>query len=643
MPVSQPATFNLQEFSDAGLLLVAGRLYTYAYGTTNQKTAYTDPAGTVPHTYTADGAGGQYIALNARGELPAPLYLATGSYDLALKRGDGSTIWTRKADGVDNNPNSLAAALAALTGASLIGFLGAGADAVRRTVLDKLRESVSVKDFGAVGDGVADDTAAFAAAFAAKRLVRVPAGTYRGNFVVGNGCRLICAGRGETVFRALTPTKPILHFLELNSSKYYFIGGQDFSVDGENTAVVGIQIGDKAATTGTVTYGSLDRVHVYNCIDNVYAKDTVGFDLNHIYSVSAANSCLRIDINDITTVLSVNCSAFRLGKTGLDLRGGALVKFRDSIIEANRDVGMFYFRGADSGARQVEFDTCWFEGNGLAPVNSYAGSMYIDFDSTVNTEYSLGLRFTNCTLASAAGRYTVFLNRGDEVVFDHCLFDGLNAAKLHYEPGPSAAYATLRQCGTINNRASPTVYAAFPALNSNGGRLQGFKYEYWFQGYKYTNTFKHSFYWQVVGGVADLAGVTGAAAEYTTATLAGSTSNSLAYDHGGNFNVALGTFTAPFTGDYEFNVVWPITNFSAAMTLATVAFNVNGAGQRYPVTIKPIKSYAAGDLETFTGRVRLSLVTGDKVTSSITVAGGAGNTANLYRGASVFAFSGAAV
>jgi hypothetical protein len=107
--------------------------------------------------------------------------------------------------------------------------------------------------------------------------------------------------------------------------------------------------------------------------------------------------------------------------------------------------------------------------------------------------------------------------------------------------------------------------------------------------------------------------------------------------------MALGTFTAPFTGDYEFNVVWPITNFSAAMTMATVAFNVNGAAQRYPVTIKPIKAYAAGDLETFTGRVRLSLVAGDKVTSSIKVDGGAGNTANLYRGASVFAFSGAAV
>jgi len=40
-------------------------------------------------------------------------------------------------------------------------FLQAGTGAVARTSLSKLRDTVSVKDFGAVGDGVADDTAAW--------------------------------------------------------------------------------------------------------------------------------------------------------------------------------------------------------------------------------------------------------------------------------------------------------------------------------------------------------------------------------------------------------------------------------------------------------------------------------------------------
>ena len=48
-----------------------------------------------------------------------------------------------------------------------VTFLAAGSGATQRTALDKLRDVVSVNDFGAIGNGVADDTAAINAAIAA--------------------------------------------------------------------------------------------------------------------------------------------------------------------------------------------------------------------------------------------------------------------------------------------------------------------------------------------------------------------------------------------------------------------------------------------------------------------------------------------
>lgn len=67
-------------------------------------------------------------------------------------------------------------------GATLIRWIQAGTGAVARTVQDKLRDRVSVKDFGAVGDGVTDDTAAFIAASTAggtNGFVVIPAGNYK--------------------------------------------------------------------------------------------------------------------------------------------------------------------------------------------------------------------------------------------------------------------------------------------------------------------------------------------------------------------------------------------------------------------------------------------------------------------------------
>jgi hypothetical protein len=66
------------------------------------------------------------------------------------------------------------------TSSALVSFSQLGTGAPERTVQAKLREVVSVKDFGAVGDGVTDDTAAIQLALnaAAGGEITFPTGTY---------------------------------------------------------------------------------------------------------------------------------------------------------------------------------------------------------------------------------------------------------------------------------------------------------------------------------------------------------------------------------------------------------------------------------------------------------------------------------
>jgi hypothetical protein len=64
------------------------------------------------------------------------------------------------------------------TDSSLVTFVPAGTGATMRTAQAKMRDVVSVKDFGAVGDGVANDTAAVQAAINTQQSVYFPQGTY---------------------------------------------------------------------------------------------------------------------------------------------------------------------------------------------------------------------------------------------------------------------------------------------------------------------------------------------------------------------------------------------------------------------------------------------------------------------------------
>lgn len=201
---------KIQFFDANGQPLVGGKLYSYAAGTTTPLVTYTDQAGTSANTNP--------VILDSRGE--ASVWLGTGPYKLRLTTATDVDIWT--VDDIYSEGALSMSELLSSAGSSLVGFIQSGTGATYRTVQSKLRDAVSVKDFGAVGDGVTDDTAAIQAAINSKAgflAVYFPAGTYKvtSQITIAND-RTTLYGDGAASRILFLPTANAVCFLFENGS-----------------------------------------------------------------------------------------------------------------------------------------------------------------------------------------------------------------------------------------------------------------------------------------------------------------------------------------------------------------------------------------------------------------------------------------
>jgi Pectate lyase superfamily protein len=101
-----------------------------------------------------------------------------------------------KALGFDGDGNPVAVSLAGSMSAP--NFTAVGTGAATRTSHDKFSESISVKDFGATGNGLTDDTLAIQKALTAYDSVYLPEGTYLISAPITLGERQTLRGAGQT-------------------------------------------------------------------------------------------------------------------------------------------------------------------------------------------------------------------------------------------------------------------------------------------------------------------------------------------------------------------------------------------------------------------------------------------------------------
>jgi len=253
----------MQFFDNAGNPLSGGKLYTYAAGTSTPLATYTDQGGATPNANP--------VVLNTRGE--ANIWLGTSLYKFTLKDSTDVLIWT--ADNIGGV--ATAGSLAASSGSSLVGFIASGTGAVARTVQSKLRDILSVTDFGAKGDGTTNDTVAIQACIDAAHAtfsdVYFPAGNYK---LLANPLTIYSSMR---LFGTGGHLGCLLRQFTANVAIFTYTYGEDIEIDhlsfftGNVTGVFGIKQTD---LTNFTSNSHIHHCHFYADLNTCVSGNFLG-------------------------------------------------------------------------------------------------------------------------------------------------------------------------------------------------------------------------------------------------------------------------------------------------------------------------------------------------------------------------------
>lgn len=367
------------------------------------------------------------------------------------------------------------------------------------TITNVLGYEISVKDFGAVGNGTTDDTVAIQAAFTyaianGGGRLNIPKGTYKVSTTINltglNNTLVYGDGQDNTIIKTNSATGDVFY----NSGNSFYNTFRDFSITSSVTRTSGAMIHVKEERRAL-----FERIKISKHFDGInfegaeitYLKNSTIVDPtgagtaiiigSTVLQQSVSGLCLDtvttrgtsdtiqpspivglygIWLHQSDAVYAVNC----------DIGGNAL---NDMLIDGaaspqGRNANHYFqqcFFDATSGGDCVKvtgsgslvhtsFDNCWFASGGvIAPFNNEACGIYLD----AITQGYQNIQFTGCNLHSSRGAGVYINTPNADFTFTGCVIQG------------NGLLATTNKYGVFNNNAS----AQFVGAQFVGCRIEG--------------------------------------------------------------------------------------------------------------------------------------------------------------------------
>lgn len=335
--------------------------------------------------------------------------------------------------------------------AAIDKYVPAGTGAVATNVQSKLRETVSVKDFGAKIDGVTDDTAALVAAVATGKNVYVPRGT--GNLIITSGITLASAqhlyGDGSNV-SVIQVNGNGYDAVTLSSS---FAGVRDISFTApaaRTTAHAYVKLTE--ATTGNFVMRCTMTSYFYgiwvaaDAVINVF--EDVQFNLGAptqgvgilidggndtfinrvVMNTSGAQPQCGVRIKHSQAIWMTDCDMIQQGRGIEVVPDGSVADvvtwcfFQDVACDLGAGDGLYVAPTNSAIVKGLFFDNCWFSSN-LNGINLDKGASTIE-----------GVYFDGCQVFNNRHR-GAWVQAANNTEFNNCRVSGNSQAASGTYPG----------------------------------------------------------------------------------------------------------------------------------------------------------------------------------------------------------------